>query len=326
MEPVLAAEDVRKTYGDVVALDGVSLSAAAGEVFALVGPNGAGKTTLVRCLTGTATPDEGSVRLLGGPPGDARKQRVGLLPQAYSPPDRLTPGELVAYYAGLYDDARDPETVLREVGLDPASDTWYADLSGGERRRACVAAALVNDPDVLFLDEPTTAVDPAGRRALWDVFEDLAEAGTTIFLTTHDMAEAERLADRVTLLADGEVAATGTPSELVAEYGGPTRLVVDAGDLDSAPDLPGFAAEVTDEGLVFPDVSPEDIGDVVAALDDAGVAFDSLSWREPTLEDAYLALAGDVERAAVRGPTADAPGTGGDAAGGDAAGAQEVSR
>ncbi|AHG03462.1 ABC transporter ATP-binding protein [Halobacterium sp. DL1] len=295
MDPVLVAENVVKRYGDAAALAGVSLSVDEGEVFALVGPNGAGKTTLVRCLTGTTTPDDGEVRLLGTDPTVARKQRVGLLPQEFSPPDRLTAGELVGYYAGLYDDPRDPETVLREVGLDPEDDTWYGDLSGGQKRRACVAAALVNGPDVLFLDEPTTAVDPAGRRALWSVFEDLAAGGTTILLTTHDMAEAERLADRVALLADGDVAATGTPSELVAAHGGPTRLVVET----DADDLPGFEPERTAEGLVFPDVAPEDIGDIVAALDDAGVDFEALSWREPTLEDAYLELAGDVEHAGL---------------------------
>ena len=298
MHPVVVAENVHRTYGDTTALDGVSLSVDEGAVFALVGPNGAGKTTLVRCLTGTTSPDAGSVELLGESPGEASEQRVGLLPQDFSPPDRLTAQELVAYYAGLYDDARAAEAVLREVGLDPDSDTWYGDLSGGERRRACVAAALVNDPDVLFLDEPTTAVDPAGRRALWRVFEDLADAGTTIVLTTHDMAEAERLADRVALLTAGSVAATGTPRELVAEYGGPTRLVVDPAEpLDGGEtvDVPGFDPEVTDEGVVFPDVAPTDIEDVVAALGSGGLVFEALSWREPTLEDAYLELAGDVE-------------------------------
>jgi ABC-2 type transport system ATP-binding protein len=298
MDPVLVAEDVHKRYGDTAALDGVSLSVEAGEVFALVGPNGAGKTTLVRCLTGTTTPDSGTVQLLGARPAETNEQRVGLLPQDFSPPDRLTAQELVAYYAGLYDDARDADAVLSDVGLDPETDTWYGDLSGGERRRACVAAALVNDPDVLFLDEPTTAVDPAGRRALWRVFERLAADGTTIFLTTHDMAEAERLADRVALLTGGAVAATGTPRELVDAHGGPTRLVVvPATPLEpgASVDVPGFDPSVTSEGVVFAGVSPTDIGDVVAALDDAALDFEALSWREPTLEDAYLELAGDEE-------------------------------
>jgi ABC-2 type transport system ATP-binding protein len=291
MEPVVAADGVRKTYGDVTALDGVSLSVATGEVFALVGPNGAGKTTLVRCLTGTTEPDAGSVSLLGGSPEAADESRIGLLPQEFTPPERLTPRELVSYYGGLYDDARDPGDALAEVGIDPGLETWYADLSGGEKRRVCVATALVNDPDVLFLDEPTTGVDPAGRRALWGTLAGLADAGTTIVLTTHYMAEAERLGDRVGLLADGGLAAVGSPGALVAEHGGASSLVVatDA-DPDAVPDLD---ARATDDGLAIDGVSPGDIGDVVRALDRRGVAFDALTWSEPDLEDAYLALAGD---------------------------------
>jgi ABC-2 type transport system ATP-binding protein len=291
MDSVVVADAVRKAYGDTVALDGVSLAVDPGEVFALVGPNGAGKTTLVRCLTGTTSPDGGEVGLLGNPPDEANEQRVGLLPQDFSPPDRLTARELVGYYAGLYDDARDPETVLREVGLDPEEDTWYGNHSGGEQRRACVAAALVNDPDVLFLDEPTTGVDPAGRRALWSLFEGLADDGTTIVLTTHDMAEAERLADRVALLADGQIAATGTPGDLIATHGGPARLVVET-DAEPDFDLDEYSPTRTGDGLVFTDVDPDGIARVVTALEDAGVDFEALSWREPTLEDAYLELAG----------------------------------
>jgi ABC-2 type transport system ATP-binding protein len=293
MEPVVAADGVGKTYGDVTAVADVSVSVGAGEVFALVGPNGAGKTTLVRCLTGTTEPDGGEVRLLGRPPGEVERSRLGLLPQAFAPPERLTPRELVSYYAGLYDEARGPEATLLEVGLDPGRETWYGDLSGGEQRRVCVAVALVNDPDVLFLDEPTTGIDPGGRRALWDVIEDLAAGGTTVVLTTHYMAEAERLADRVGLLADGRLAAVGPPADLVAAHAGASRLEM-ATDAD-----PGaladsrFDARRGDDGLVLEGVSPGDIGDVVRALDRNGVAFDTLSWSEPDLEDAYLALTGE---------------------------------
>lgn len=316
----VVAEGVEKSYGDIDALQGVSLAVDPGEVYALVGPNGSGKTTLVRCLTGTTAPESGDVSLFGTPPGDTAKDRLGLLPQDYAPPDRLTPRELVEYYAGLYDAARDPDEVLAEVGIDAERDTFYGTLSGGEKRRTCVAAALVNDPDVLFLDEPTTAVDPAGRRALWQVFEDLADAGTTVFLTTHDMAEAERLADRVGLLANGTLIAEGTPDALVAEYGGPTRLIVETaataedatpetatdvddviGDaiFDASPgEAGGWTVTETDDGLVFEDVAPQDVGAIVDALEAGGIRFDRLTWREPDLEDAYLALA-DGEAAPV---------------------------
>jgi len=214
MDSVLVADDVRKSYGDTAALDGVSLAVGAGEVFALVGPNGAGKTTLVRCLTGTTEPDSGSVELLGESPRDARKQRVGLLPQAFSPPERLTARELVSYYAGLYDDAREPEAVLDEVGLDPDGGTWYGDLSGGEKRRACVAAALVNDPDVLFLDEPTSGLDPRAARTVRDTIAHLAEGDATVFLSTHILPVVDELADTVGVLYDGSLVTEGSPGGL----------------------------------------------------------------------------------------------------------------
>jgi ABC-2 type transport system ATP-binding protein len=297
MTDVLVAEDLRRSYGDATALAGVSLSVGEGEVFALIGPNGAGKTTLVRALTGTTEPDSGSVSVFGTTPEAADRQRLGLLPQSFDPPERLTARELVEYYTGLYDEARDPEAVLSEVGMSDADATWYENLSGGQQRRTCVGIALVNDPDLLFLDEPTTGIDPGGRRALWRLIEELADRGTTVFLTTHYMEEAERLADRVGLLADGELAAVGSPSDLVAEYGGRTRVVVET-DAESATvsELTlgdaGFETKTTDEGLVVHGVTPEDIGRVVGALDDRGVEYEALTWKRPDLEDAFLRLTG----------------------------------
>jgi ABC-2 type transport system ATP-binding protein len=291
MSDALVAENVRKEYGDTVALDGVSLSVGAGEVFALIGPNGAGKTTLIRSLTGTTTPHGGTVSVLGVPPGNVDKSRVGLLPQSFDPPARLSARELVAYYAGLYDGARDPDEALADVGLSDTGDTWYENLSGGQQRRVCVAATLVNDPEVLFLDEPTTGIDPAGRRALWSLVEDLAAGGTTVFLTTHYMAEAERLADRVGLLADGKIVAVGTPDALIGEHGGESRLVVETATPRASVEM-GYTVEETESGLVFDGVTPADIGDVVADLNSRGVEFEALTWSEPDLEDVYLRLTG----------------------------------
>ncbi|WP_254767660.1 ABC transporter ATP-binding protein [Salinilacihabitans rarus] len=310
MEAVVAAEELRKTYGETVALAGVSLSVGRGEVFGLIGPNGAGKTTLVRALTGTTTPDAGAARILGESPAAVDRDRLGVLPQSFAPPERLTARELLAYYAGLYEDARDPDDVLADVGLADADDTWYEKLSGGQRRRVCVGTALVNDPDVLFLDEPTTGIDPAGRRTVWRLIEDLADAGTTVFLTTHDMAEAERLADRVGLLADGDLVAVGAPAALVAEHGGASRLVVEtAADPDELAAL-GHPVEPRNDGLVVREVEPAEIGRVVDALDDRGIEYTGLSWTEPDLEDVYLALAGETERlrtARATAPSAAAP-------------------
>ncbi|WP_256404267.1 ABC transporter ATP-binding protein [Haloplanus ruber] len=291
----LVADDVRKRYGDVVALDGVSLSITGGEVFGLVGPNGAGKTTLVRALTGT-TRCEGSVGVLGVPPDEVDHARVGLLPQSFHPADRLTARELVAYYAGLYDHARSVEAVLDDVGLADDADTWYENLSGGQQRRACVGTALVNDPDVLFLDEPTTGIDPAGRRSLWRLIDDLAAGGTTVLLTSHSMGEVERLADRVGLLRDGRLVAVGTPESLIAEHGGDSRLVVEASrPADREALAAALDAEVVehDGRLAVRDVALADVGDVVARLEAAGVDVESFTWAEPDLADVYLRLTGE---------------------------------
>ncbi|EMA40025.1 ABC transporter ATP-binding protein [Halobiforma nitratireducens] len=304
MEAVVEATDLERRYGDTVALAGASLTVGRGEVFGLIGPNGAGKTTLVRALTGTTEPDGGSARVLGEAPADVDRDRLGVLPQDFSPPDRLTARELISYYAGLYDDARDPETVLADVGLADADETWYENLSGGQQRRACVGSILVNDPDVLFLDEPTTGIDPAGRRTIWSLVEELAAGGTTVVLTTHDMAEAEHLADRVGLLADGRIVAQGSPDELVAVHGGASRLTIETTtDVDAFDDLefPVERAEsrrrsTNTDAVVIRDVTPAEIGPVVDYLEARDLEYTGLNWTEPDLEDVYLELADDAER------------------------------
>ena len=301
---VVLGNGVRKSYGDLVALDGVDIEVHSGEVFGLIGPNGAGKTTLVRALTGT-TAAEGDLRVFGVPPREVDPQRIGLLPQSFDPPERLTARELVDYYGGLYDDARDTGSVLRDVGMSDDADAWYETLSGGQKRRTCVATAIVNDPDLLFLDEPTTGIDPAGRRSIHRLIERLADDGTTVFLTSHAMDEVERLADRAALLRDGEIVAVGPPDKLIAEHGGEPRLEVDldgpaANDVvasvaEAATErLPnGHVVESTRSGLRVLGVRPEAIGDAVDALDAAGVEFESLAWSEPSLEDVYLRLTGE---------------------------------
>jgi len=296
MDEAVVAADVRKEYGETVALDGVDLSVADGEVFGLIGPNGAGKTTLVRALTGTTAVD-GEVSVHGETPTGIDADRIGLLPQSFSPPARLTASELVDYYGGLYGAARDTDEILATVGLSDDADSWYETLSGGQQRRVCVGIALVHDPDVLFLDEPTTGIDPAGRRSLWSVIEGLAEEGTTIFLTSHSMAEVERLADRVGLLQAGRLVAVGSPAELVDTHGGGSRLVIETAESEAAADAlaaEGFDATAESTTVVIDGVSPVDIGDAVAALSAAEIAYESLTWTEPSLEDVYLQLTGET--------------------------------
>jgi len=212
--------------------------------------------------------------------------------------------------------------VLDDVGLTDTADTWYEELSGGQRRRACVGAALVNDPDLLFLDEPTTGIDPAGRRAVWGLVESLSADGTAVVLTSHSMTEIERLSDRVGLLRDGGVVAVGPPGELVADHAGPARLVVEpaggdteptgddttpgsaGGNTEPADDSTtaladalreaGFTVTVGDGEVAVEAVAPAEIGTAVDGLDAAGVDYDALTWTEPGLEDAYLRLTGEA--------------------------------
>ena len=299
----IVADGVEKRYGDVTALCGVSLAIERGEAFGLIGPNGAGKTTLVRTLTGTTKPTSGTVSVLGSGPQTVDRSRIGLLPQDFRPPDRLTGRELLRYYAGLYEESRCVDDVLEAIGMADAADRRYEDLSGGQQRRVCVGTALVNDPNVLFLDEPTTGIDPAGRRTLWNVLADLADTGTTILLTTHDMVEAETLADRVGLLANGSLVASGSPEALIAEYGGESRVEVTVEEAID-PDALGAVdhrVSVRDGRLLVHDVEPAEIGAVVDALSGAGIDYETLTWTRPSLEDVYLALA-DTERAGVGGP------------------------
>ncbi|ARS88375.1 ABC transporter ATP-binding protein [Natrarchaeobaculum aegyptiacum] len=297
-EAVVEARGLEKAYGETVALSGASLSVERGEVFGLIGPNGAGKTTLVRALTGTTDPDAGTASILGESPTAVERDRLGVLPQDFSPPDRLTARELLEYYAGLYDDPRDPADVLADVGVVDSADTWYENLSGGQQRRVCVGSTLVNDPDVLFLDEPTTGIDPAGRRTVWRLIEDLAAAGTTVLLTTHDMAEAERLADRVGLLADGALVASGTPGALVAEYGGASRLTIETdAPLEALADLE-FPVEAVELGR-----RQRSVADASDTQDSEGGASDGSTDRGATGKSTASPEASGTGAIVVRGVT-----------------------
>ncbi|WP_254862491.1 ABC transporter ATP-binding protein [Halovivax gelatinilyticus] len=320
MDPVVAADGVEKRYGETVALDDVSLSIDAGEVYCLIGPNGAGKTTLVRTLTGTIAPDDGVVQLLGDDPTRVDASEIGVLPQSFSPPARLSSLELLTYYASRYPSARDPESVLDAVGLTDSADTWYETLSGGQQRRLCVGSTLLNDPAVLVLDEPTTGIDPVGRRTIWALIESLADDGTAVLVTTHDMAEAEYLADRVGLLSNGSLVESGTPEALIDTYAGASRLRIELATTASTAEAQPTSEkstqidqEATDGSDPNPvreridsvisnrvtldgaevtvhDVAARDIGTIVDELDAIGIEYTGLSWEEPGLEDVYFEL------------------------------------
>jgi ABC-2 type transport system ATP-binding protein len=213
----IEVRDLRKTYGATVAVDSLDLAIPRGEVFALLGPNGAGKTTTVEILEGFRRPDSGEVRVLGTDPRAATPQwrsRVGIVLQSTGEFEELTVAEVVHHFARYYPNADDPDKVIDRVGLTGKRDARAEKLSGGQKRRLDVALGIIGQPELLFLDEPTTGFDPEARREFWELIRDLAAAGTTILLTTHYLDEAEALADRVGVIARGRMVALAAPGEL----------------------------------------------------------------------------------------------------------------
>jgi ABC-2 type transport system ATP-binding protein len=219
MSSAVAVNDLRKSYNELQALRGISFEIARGEIFGLLGPNGAGKTTTVEILEGYRERDGGSVTVLGEDPstaGLAWRERIGVVLQSSSFYDSLTVAENLALFAGYYSQPRPVGEVVELVGLEEKRDTLVRSLSGGQRRRLDLGLALVGDPEIVFLDEPTTGFDPEARRRAWQTIASLRELGKTILLTTHYLEEAERLSDRVAVLRDGEIVALGPPSELTS--------------------------------------------------------------------------------------------------------------
>src|SRR5438093_2897753 len=216
-EPVIRARGLRKSYGDLEAVRGIDLEVRSREIFAFLGPNGAGKTTTVEILEGYRERDAGEVSVLGVDPARAGRQwrqRIGIVLQECNMQPELTVGESLELYAGYYESPRSVAETIELVGLEEAADRRAGRLSGGQRRRLDVALALVGDPELLFLDEPTTGFDPSARRNAWDVIAGLRALGKTVFLTTHYMDEAENLADRIAVIAAGPIVAEGTPATL----------------------------------------------------------------------------------------------------------------
>lgn len=291
MAPVVSADSVSKTFGRTVALEEVSVEVDTGEVFCLIGPNGAGKTTLVRSITGTLQPDSGTIRLFGDPLSRLDTSRIGVLPQSFTPPRRLTAAELIDYYGGLYDVHVDTEDILDIVGLADVADRRYEHLSGGQQRRVCVGTTIVHDPDLLFLDEPTTGIDPAGRRRLWNVIESLVDGGTTVFLTTHDMHEAEYFADHVGMLSAGSLIVIGSPDELIATYGGTGSVTIETSVPRRLADALSRQTTVRDSSIRVDNVSDEDLGTLVEELRKSNLSYEAFRWSKPGLEDVYLRLA-----------------------------------
>jgi ABC-2 type transport system ATP-binding protein len=304
-DQVIRVRDLHKSYGETHAVDGVSFEVRRGEVFGLLGPNGAGKTTTVEILEGLREPDSGEVRVLGidvGKDADALKERIGVALQTAALYPRLTVTEVLQLFASFYERSpHSPRELVRLLDLDEKRNTRTKDLSGGQRQRLAVALSLVNDPEVVFLDEPTTGMDPAARRALWDIVNGLRDSGKTILLTTHYLEEAEILCDRLAIMDHGRILEAGTVTQLV-DSRFKERSVrfdrVDGFDDTRMAAFPGVTSVKHDEeGIVLytRDV-PGTIGAVLDAADAAGAEVNNLAVKRATLEDVFLELTGRALR------------------------------
>ena len=300
MPPVITVEHLRKVYGhDVVAVDDISFEVERGEIFGLLGSNGAGKTTTVECVQGLRTPTAGKVRVLGKDPrthaGDLRG-RMGSQLQESRLPDHLKVWEALDLFAGLAPGAMDWRSLIEQWGLAEKRNASFSSLSGGQRQRLFIALALVSSPEVVFLDEMTTGLDPSARRVAWDLIERIRDRGTTVVLVTHFMDEAERLCDRVAVVDKGSLIAVDTPRGLVVRYD-PLEQVVfscDLPELEWLERVPG-AESVTRRGrrVVVEGTGPL-LAHVAAALVERGLAPEDLRVIEPSLEDVFLKLTGHL--------------------------------
>ena len=299
----LRVRDLRKRYKDVVAVDGIELSVRAGECLGLLGPNGAGKTTTIEICEGLTQPDSGDVEVLGmrwGSDAAALRQRLGIQLQETQLADKLTVAETLRLFRSFYVRGPAPADLLSLVQLEEKRDARVVSLSGGQKQRLALACALVGDPDLLFLDEPTTGLDPQARRQLWDLIDEFKRGGRTILLTTHYMEEAERLSDRVAVMDRGKVIARGTPSELIASIGGDHLIELEAGDgvarleLAALQRIDGVREARAENGLVR--IQAADLHRVLPALlEELGrqaVPLFELRTHSATLEDVFVSLTG----------------------------------
>jgi ABC-2 type transport system ATP-binding protein len=297
--PVIAVSNLGKRYGRTVAVDDVSLEVFEGEIFGLIGPNGAGKTTTMECVEGNRVPDKGTISVLGLDPrrdANALRQRIGVQHQEAQLQKRIKVWEAVDLWQSLYPRVVDSDTLLDRLGLEAKRDAWFMALSGGQKQRLFIALALIHEPEVVFLDELTTGLDPQARRAIWALVTGIRDRGTTVFLTTHLMEEAERLCDRVAIIEHGRIIELGTPEDLVQKHCPERTVVFTSDDANVAERLQGLGGvERADGGTAtytIRGVGDDFVTDVINVIAREGIRVRGFRTEIPTLEDVFLKLTG----------------------------------
>jgi len=299
MATVIEVRDLRKTYGSLVAVDGVSFQVNDGEIFGMVGPNGAGKTTTIECVEGLREPDSGSATVLGLDPSQHRlaiAEQIGIQLQESALPRRLRVGEALDLFGSFYRQKADAEQLMDILGLTEKRSSAFGTLSGGQKQRLFIALALINRPKIVFFDELTTGLDPQARRSMWDLVRQIRDRGCTVFLTTHYMEEAERLCDRVLIMDGGRIVALDTPEALIRTLGVEKRLAFTIPENQTAPsllDLPQVQrVEQSGERMIVYGHGERFVGSVIDAMEAAGVQYQDLRTEQPDLEDVFIALTG----------------------------------
>jgi ABC-2 type transport system ATP-binding protein len=302
-ESVIHVSAIRKTYGPVVAVDEVSFDVRRGEIFGLIGPNGAGKTTALECVEGLRTPDRGRISVLGlDPRRDVYKlqQRIGVQLQEAQLQKRIKVQEAVAFWASLYPKPADGRRLIEQLGLSEKRQAWFMTLSGGQKQRLFIALALINDPELVFLDELTTGLDPQARRAIWDLVRGIRQRGKTVFLTTHLMEEAERLCDRVAIIDHGRIVDIGAPADLVRRHCPERTVIVVTDDATATKRFQSIArvADVTAQGahITIRGHGDDFVTHVIHCLAEHHIRVADFRTEVPTLEDVFLRLTGHTIR------------------------------
>jgi len=297
--PVIAVTNLGKRYGHTVAVDDVSLEVFEGEIFGLIGPNGAGKTTTMECVEGNRVPDKGTISVLGLDPrrdANALRQRIGVQHQEAQLQKRIKVWEAVDLWRSLYPRVVDSDTLLERLGLEAKRDAWFMTLSGGQKQRLFIALALIHEPEVVFLDELTTGLDPQARRAIWSLVTGIRGRGTTVFLTTHLMEEAEKLCDRVAIIEHGRIIELGTPEELVQKHCPERTVVFTSDDANLAERLQGLGTVERAEGsgatYTIRGAGDDFVTDVINIIAREGIRVRGFRTEIPTLEDVFLKLTG----------------------------------